>query len=74
MEMMNDGLSYGILIILAAVVQAVTATLAIDNFNNAALRQVTRIRIKYFQSLMRQDISWYDVCGNNNNFAVRITE
>lgn len=73
-EMINDGRSFGIFLTLFTSVQFVAGIFAIDCFNQVALRQITRIRIKYFQSLMRQDIGWYDVFGNNNNFAVRTTE
>lgn len=52
----------------------VVGIFAVDCFNRTALRQITRIRIKYFESLMRQDIGWYDVFGSRNNFAVRATE
>lgn len=55
-------------------IQVLTKIFAIDCFNWAALRQISRIRIKYFESLMRQEIGWYDVFGNDNNFAVRNTE
>lgn len=73
-EIVNDGIAYGILVTAVTVVLLVTGLIAVDCFNQAALRQITRIRIKYFQSLMRQEIGWYDVFGNSNNFAVRITE
>lgn len=70
----EDSLSYGILLSVTTLVQLIAGIFAIDCFNQTALRQITRIRIKYFQSLMRQEIGWYDVAGSNNNFAVRATE
>lgn len=73
-EIINDGKSFGIFLTLLTTIQFIAGIFAIDCFNQVALRQITRIRIKYFQSLMRQEIGWYDVVGNNNNFAVRITE
>lgn len=73
-EIINDSLSYGILLTLATLIQLIAGIFAIDCFNRTALRQITRIRIKYFQSLMQQEIGWYDVAGSNNNFAVRATE
>lgn len=72
--MINDGKSFGIFLTLFSSLQFVAGIFAIDCFNQVALRQITRIRIKYFQSLMRQDIAWYDVFGHNQNFSVRITE
>lgn len=73
-EIINDSVSYGILLSVTTLIQLVAGIFAVDGFNQTALRQITRIRIKYFQSLMRQEIGWYDVAGSNNNFAVRATE
>lgn len=72
-EIINDSIAYGILMTLTAIMQLVTGIFSVDLFNHAALKQITRIRVKYFQSLMRQDIGWYDT-STGNNFAVRITE
>lgn len=72
--MINDSIAYGILTLLATAWQFVFGILCVDCFNRSAIRQVTRIRIKYFESLMRQDIGWHDVFGGNTNFTVRITE
>lgn len=55
-------------------IQVLTKAFAIDCFNRAAFQQITRIRIAYFESLLRQEIGWYDVFGSNNNFTVRNTE
>lgn len=73
-EIINDGKSFAILLCLCTLVQFVAGIFAVDCFNQAALRQITRIRIKYFQSLMRQEIGWFDVFGSNDNFAAHITE
>lgn len=58
---------------LTAILQLVAGIVSIDLFNYTALKQITRIRINFFQSLMRQEVGWYDV-SSGNNFAVRITE
>lgn len=73
-EIVNDGRSFAIILSLAMLVQFIAGILSVDFFNRAATRQITRIRIAYFQSLMRQEVGWYDVFGSNENFAVRITE
>lgn len=73
-EIINDGRSFALILSLAMLIQFIAGIFAVDCFNQAATRQITRIRIKYFQSLMRQEVGWYDVFGSNNNFAVRITE
>lgn len=38
------------------------------------MRQTTRIRAKFFESMIRQEIAWYDAADESSNFAVRITE
>lgn len=73
-EIINDSIAYGILITIATSIQFIAGIFAVDCFNQAALRQITRIRVKFFQSLMKQEIGWYDVAGGSSNFAVRITE
>lgn len=73
-EIRNDSVAYGILLALASFMHLLAGIVCVDCFNHTALRQITRIRIKFFQSLMRQEVGWYDVAGTNNNFAVRITE
>lgn len=70
----EDSVAYGILLSVTTLIQLIAGIFAVDGFNQTALRQITRFRIKYFQSLMRQEIGWYDVAGGNNNFAVRATE
>lgn len=72
-EMINDSIAYGILKSVIAVFCLVTGVLSVDMFNYTALKQVTRIRIRLFHSLIRQDIAWYDVT-NETNVAVRIIE
>lgn len=73
-EIINDSIAYGYLALIATVWQFVFGIFCIDCFNRTAIRQITRIRTKYFESLMRQDIGWYDVAGGKTNFSVRITE
>lgn len=73
-EIKNDSIAYGILMTLGSTVHLLAGIFCVDCFNMSALRQITRIRIRYFQSLMRQEIGWYDVASGNNNFAVRVTE
>lgn len=70
----NDSISFGITVGLCALVQLLSGIVCIDCFNHTAIRQISRIRIKYFQSFIRQEIGWYDVASGNNNFAVRVTE
>lgn len=72
-EIINDSISYGILMSLTSILQFVSGIFCVDLFNYTAMKQITRIRVKFFQSLVRQDIGWYDT-STGNNFGVRITE
>lgn len=58
----------------AAFLQLAAGSFSVDCFNRAAIHQITKIRIKFFESLIRQEIGWFDVADKTNNFAVRITE
>lgn len=55
-------------------IQLVAGTICVDCFNHTAISQVTRMRIKYFTSLMRQEIGWYDLEKSKSNFTVRLDE
>lgn len=46
---------------------------AVDMLNYAALKQVTRMRVAYFRSLLRQEVGWFDVT-KDANVSVRIAE
>lgn len=72
-EIINDATSYGILMVIIALIQFAAGIGAVDMFNYTALKQATRIRVKYFQSLLRQEVGWFDV-SKDTNFAVRIAE
>lgn len=73
-EIINDSIAFGILSLMATMWQFIFGIFCVDCFNRTAVRQITRIRTKYFESLMRQNIGWYDVVGGKTNFTVRITE
>lgn len=73
-DIIDDSIAYGIWLLLAAFLQFIVGIISLDCFNFTALRQITRIRNKFFQSLLRQEVGWYDVAGQQNNCAVHITE
>ena len=72
-EIVNDSVSYGIFMTVVAVIQFLSGIFCVDLFNYTAVKQVTRIRIKYFGSLLRQEVGWYDLT-KDTNFAVRISQ
>lgn len=67
-------MAYFILSLISTGWQFVFGIFCVDCFNRTAIRQVTRIRTKYFESLMRQNIAWYDIAAGKTNFSIRITE
>lgn len=73
-ELLNDSIAFLIASIVETVIQLIAGAICVDCFNQTAISQVTRIRIKYFASLMRQDIGWYDTEKGNSNFTVRLAE
>lgn len=54
-------------------VQFIFGMLCVDLLNFASLRQINRIRQRFFESVLRQDMSWYDT-NTGTNFASTITE
>lgn len=47
--------------------------ICVDLFNYTAVKQVNRMRGLYFESLLRQEIGWYDL-SKDSNFAVQISK
>lgn len=73
-EIINDSIAFLYLSLIQSIVQLIAGIICVDCFNQAAINQVTRIRNAYFASLMRQDISWYDIEKGKSNFAARLAE
>ncbi|XP_030385210.1 multidrug resistance protein homolog 65 isoform X2 [Scaptodrosophila lebanonensis] len=69
----DDSISYGILLTIASIVMFISGIFSVDIFNFVALRQVTRMRIKLFEAVMRQDIGWHDL-ATKQNFAQSMTD
>lgn len=69
----DDSISYGILLTIVSLIMFISGIFSVDIFNFVALRQVTRMRIKLFESVMRQDIGWHDL-ATKQNFAQSMTE
>lgn len=72
-ELYYDSISYGILLTIASFVMFISGIFSVDVFNLVALRQVTRMRMKLFESVMRQDVGWHDL-ASKQNFAQNMTE
>ncbi|GAB0096239.1 Multidrug resistance protein homolog 65 [Sergentomyia squamirostris] len=72
-EIINDSESYLIWLSILAAIQFVASVMFVDIFNYTALKQITRIRVRFFQAIVRQEMSWYDN-SHDNNFASRLTD
>lgn len=73
-EIINDSIAYLIASIVISTIQLVAGAACMICFNFAAISQATRMRIRYFTSLMRQDIGWYDLEAGESNFTIRLVE
>ncbi|EDW30068.1 GL22522 [Drosophila persimilis] len=62
----DDSISYGLLLTIASVVMFIAGIFSVDIFNVVALRQVSRMRIMLFTSVMRQEIGWHDLASKQN--------
>lgn len=70
---MEDSLAFGIGCFVGSFVQLIFAALSIDIINRTAQKQISKVRILFLQSVLRQDMTWYDL-NTSDNFAVRMTE
>lgn len=72
-ETLKDSRAFGIFAFTTAVFQLIFGTLSIDIVNRTAQKQITKLRKQFLQSVLRQDMTWYDL-NTSDNFAVKITE
>lgn len=70
---MEDSQAFGIGCFCGAIVQLIFAALSIDVLNRTAQKQISKIRKLFLQSVLRQDMTWYDL-NTSDSFAVRMTE
>lgn len=73
MAIREDASAFGTGISSFAVVNFLFIALSIQLMNYVAENQITRIRKSFLKSVLRQDMSWYDL-NTSENFAVRMTE
>lgn len=73
-EIINDSIACLIATLSMSLVILIAGAICVDCFNRTAISQISRMRVKYFSSLMRQDIEWYDLEGSKSNYAVRLAE
>lgn len=70
---MEDSRAFGLGCFCGAFIQLIFAALSIDILNRTAQKQISKIRKLFLQSVLRQDMTWYDL-NTSDNFAVRMTE
>lgn len=69
----DDSIAYGIAMSIASIGMFIFGFISVDAFNLAALQQTTKIRMKFFESTIRQDIGWHDTT-TDQNFALKMAE
>ena len=65
-------MAYLVWLLIVSAMQFITGILFVDIFNKVAMKQITRIRIHFFRSILCQEMAWYDQ-SSDMNFASRIT-
>lgn len=70
---MEDSRAFGIGCFCGAFIQLIFAALSIDIINRTAQKQISKVRKLFLQSVLRQDMTWFDL-NTSDNFAVRMTE
>lgn len=70
---MRDSAAFGIGCAVGSLLQLIFAAISINILNHVAQNQITKIRKMFLRSVLRQDMTWYDL-NTSDNFAVRMTE
>ncbi|XP_049878557.1 multidrug resistance protein homolog 49-like [Pectinophora gossypiella] len=71
--LIEDSIAFGIGCTIFSVLQFIAAAISVDLFNYAALQQIDRIKERFLRSVLRQDISWYDL-NTTMNFATKVSD
>ncbi|XP_076620069.1 multi drug resistance 49 isoform X1 [Colletes latitarsis] len=69
----DDSVAFGVSSAALSTFQFVFAVFTVDFLNIAASRQIVRVRQMFLRSVLRQDMTWYDI-NTSTNFASRMTE
>ncbi|KAL0879462.1 hypothetical protein ABMA27_003213 [Loxostege sticticalis] len=71
--LIEDSQAFGIGCATFSVLQFIVGAISVDLFNHAAMNQIDRMKEKFLQSVLRQDISWYDL-NTSMNFATKVSD
>ncbi|CAO1320937.1 unnamed protein product [Diamesa hyperborea] len=70
---LEDSKAFGIGCFCGSIIQLIFVALSIDILNRNAQKQISKIRKLFLESVLRQDMAWYDL-NTSDSFAVRITD
>ncbi|CAG5040900.1 unnamed protein product [Parnassius apollo] len=73
LALIEDSQAFGIGCTVFSVLQFICGAVSVDLFNYAALRQIDRVKEKFLQAVLRQDITWYDL-NTTMNFATKVSD
>ncbi|XP_026315183.1 multidrug resistance protein homolog 49-like isoform X2 [Hyposmocoma kahamanoa] len=71
--LIEDGRALAVGTVVSVVISMVFCMLSVALVNWSALKQMTRIRTKFLQSVMRQDMAWFDT-DSEFNLASKMSE
>ncbi|XP_013099657.2 multidrug resistance protein homolog 49 [Stomoxys calcitrans] len=69
----EDALAFGLGSLAGVVAMIIVIAIAVDILNRVAMKQLGRIRKIYLESILRQDMSWFDTTSGKN-FASQMSE
>ncbi|KAF9407280.1 hypothetical protein HW555_012637 [Spodoptera exigua] len=71
--LIEDSQAFGIGCTVFSIGQFIVGLISVDIFNHVALNQVDRLKAMFLRSVLRQDISWYDL-NTTMNFATKVSD
>ncbi|XP_039747692.1 multidrug resistance protein homolog 49-like isoform X2 [Pararge aegeria] len=71
--LIEDSQAFGIGCTIFSVLQFIVSAISVDLFNYAALRQIDRVKKRFLEAVLRQDITWYDL-NTSMNFATKVSD
>ncbi|KAG6454144.1 hypothetical protein O3G_MSEX008540 [Manduca sexta] len=71
--LIEDSQAFGIGCTVFSVAQFIVGAISVDLFNYTALKQIERVKTHFLRSVLRQDITWYDL-NTSMNFATKVSD
>ncbi|XP_063831950.1 multidrug resistance protein homolog 49 [Ostrinia nubilalis] len=71
--LIEDSQAFGIGCAVFSVLQFIVGAISVDLFNYAAMNQIDRMKERFLQAVLRQDITWYDL-NTSMNFATKVSD